>query len=67
MEIIDCIGSPRTRGEVHGEALRKRIASALENWEAATMAGLGRARLRILMATATTSSPAPPCCNALRR
>ncbi|MFG6576126.1 C45 family autoproteolytic acyltransferase/hydrolase [Sulfitobacter sp. 1A15333] len=41
MEIIDCIGSPRTRGEVHGEALRKRIATALENWEAATMAGLG--------------------------
>ncbi len=41
MEIIDCIGSPRSRGEVHGEVLRKRIATALENWEAATMAGLG--------------------------
>ena len=41
MEIIDCIGSPRTRGVAHGETLRRRIATALENWEAVTMAGLG--------------------------
>ncbi len=37
MKIIDCIGSPRQRGLAHGESLRAEIATALENWIAATI------------------------------
>ena len=41
MQIFDCFGTPRLRGESHGEALRGPITEALMRWEAATMAGLG--------------------------
>lgn len=41
MQIIDCFGTPRQRGESHGEALRGPIAEALARWETATMAALG--------------------------
>ncbi|APE44041.1 hypothetical protein BOO69_11940 [Sulfitobacter alexandrii] len=41
MDIVDCFGPPAQRGQAHGETLRTRIASALDKWEAATMASLG--------------------------
>lgn len=41
MQIVDCIGTPKTRGHTHGETLRSLIADALDRWEAATVKALG--------------------------
>ncbi len=41
MQIIDCFGTPKARGHMHGEMLRGEIRDALEAWEKATMASLG--------------------------
>ncbi len=32
LEIVSCVGSPRQRGEQHGEALRGKIADSLARW-----------------------------------
>lgn len=41
MRIVDCAGSPRARGQAHGEILRACIAEALDRWSDATLAGQG--------------------------
>lgn len=38
LEVIVCAGSPRQRGEAHGEALRPRIADGLARWAEAIAA-----------------------------
>lgn len=41
MQVVECIGPPQVRGQIHGETLRPLIADALERWEAATTQALG--------------------------
>jgi hypothetical protein len=41
VEVIACEGTPRQRGEQHGEALRDRIADGLARWAAAIAAAHG--------------------------
>lgn len=41
IEVVDCAGTPRQRGEQHGEALRARIADGLARWGEAIAAAHG--------------------------
>lgn len=37
MQIVECAGTPRKRGQAHGEQLRKMIADGLRRWAEATI------------------------------